>query len=134
MTLADHIEFGFPLNYFASGTPTPMFRNHKEDTVYAHHVTDYIRTELQEGALLGLFVMPPFTPWAQCRPIMTRPKSMSGKCRIIMDLSFPLGASVNTSGAGCIRVMSAVAWLMRRQGFHAIIYSDDFVGCEASLA
>ena len=29
--------------------------------------------------------------------------------------------------------MGAVAWLMRRQGFHALVYMDDFVGCEASL-
>ena len=38
-TLADHVEFGFLSNYSAT-------------CAYAHHVTDYVRTELREGALL----------------------------------------------------------------------------------
>ena len=38
------------------------------------------------------------------------------------------------SGAACVHVTGVVAWLMRRQGFHVMVYVDDFVGCEASLA
>ena len=69
---------------------------HKEDPAYARHVSEYIETKLREGALFGPFDVPPFTPWAQCSPIMTRPKSTPRKQRIIVDLSFPQGASVNT--------------------------------------
>ena len=28
--------------------------------------------------------------------------------------------------------MSAITWIMSRPGHHALIYVDDFVGCEAS--
>ena len=75
MTLVDHIEFGFLSNYSAARAPTLMFTNHKEDPAHAHHIVEYVDTELREGALLGPFDVPPFTPWAQCSPIMMRPKS-----------------------------------------------------------
>ena len=29
--------------------------------------------------------------------------------------------------------MTSVAWLMRGQSFHAVVYIDDFVRCKASL-
>ena len=80
-TLVDHIEFGFPSNYSMAHVPMPTFTNHKEDPAYAHHA-EYVETEHHEGPLLGPFDVPPFTPWAQCRPIMTQPKSMSVKAGI----------------------------------------------------
>ena len=49
--------------------------------------------------------------------------------RRYVDVALPFGC--RTSGAACVRVTSAVAWLMRRQGFHALVYVDS---CEASLA
>ena len=94
-TLVDHIEFSFPSNYSAPRAPRPTFTNHKDYPAYARHIAEYVETELCEGALLGPFDVPPFTLWAQCSPIMTRPKSTPGKRRIIVDLSFPPSASVN---------------------------------------
>ena len=80
-----HLRFGFPANYTATRMPMPTFTNHKED-----HITAYSETEL-----LGTFNVSPFTPWAQCSPIMMRPKSMPSKLCIILDLSFPPRRSVN---------------------------------------
>ena len=93
----DHIEFGFPSNYSAARAPMPPFRNHKDYPTYAHHITDYIETELWEGALLSPFSVSLFTPWAQYSPIMTIPKSTPGKCQIIVDLLLLPGAHVNAS-------------------------------------
>ena len=54
----------------------------------------YIYTELGHGALLGPFDGLPFLP-THTSPLMTRPKRGSEHRRIIMDLSWPPGESVN---------------------------------------
>ena len=58
---------------------------------------DFIETENRLGAMLGPFKEPPFTPWTQVSPMMIRPKRYTDKKRVIIDLSYPPGASVNAS-------------------------------------
>ena len=31
-----------------------------------------------------------------------------------------------------MRVMPAITWIMSRRGHHALVYVDDFVGCETT--
>ena len=45
--------------------------------------------------MLGPFSALPVTPWFQVSSLMTRPKKDSTAKRVIMDLSFPSGRSVN---------------------------------------
>ena len=45
--------------------------------------------------MLGPFAAPPFSPWSQVSPLMTVEKKDSGDRRVIIDLSFPIGAGVN---------------------------------------
>lgn len=45
--------------------------------------------------MLGPFSSPPFRPWVQISPMLTRPKKEEGKRRVIVDLSFPEGEGVN---------------------------------------
>ena len=205
--LLDLMEYGFPANYIADGPPSPTHHNHKEDPSYHQHIVDYVAKEVRMGALLGPFKVPPFTPWTQCSPMMTRPKSDPMNRRVIVDLSHPPGKGVNagiprkeylgrpqtytlpsiqnvaerirdlgegcfmwsadisrayrqirsdplsaplfgitlgsdfyidtalpfgcrTSGAACVRVTNAFAWIMRQAGFNVEVYVDDFIGCE----
>ena len=44
---------------------------------------------------MGPFEHSPFTPWNRTNPLMTRPKRDSQDRRVILDLSYPEGASVN---------------------------------------
>ena len=70
------LQFGFPAGY-EGPVPTPTFHNHPSAV---HHNTDvaaYILIELGEGAMLGSFDQPPFTPWTQTNPLLTRPKKDS---------------------------------------------------------
>ena len=46
-------------------------------------------------AMMGPFNMPPFSPWSQVSPLMTVEKKDSDARRVIIDLSFPAGLSVN---------------------------------------
>ena len=59
MTLVDHIEFGFPSNYSVARVPTPTFTEPQGGSAHAHHIAEYVKTELHEGALLSAFDVPP---------------------------------------------------------------------------
>ena len=96
--LLDYLEFGWPANYTASDPPVSTNRNHYSALAYEFEVQNYISTELKGGSLLGPFTAhsPPFVPWYQVNPLMTAPKnSTTTSRRVIMDLSWPTGHSVN---------------------------------------
>ena len=98
--LVDFLEFGWPLDYTAPVAPTPALSNHEKNPLYLSHVNSFLTKELSCNALLGPFEVLPFAPWFQTSAIMTRPKKNSELRRVIIDLSFPKGLSVN---AGIIR-------------------------------
>ena len=94
-SLVDYLEYGWPADYTGEQPPVPATDNHREDPAHLEWIQKYVRKELSMGALLGPFSAPPFTPWAQTSPMMTRPKKNTTERRVIVDLSFPRGASVN---------------------------------------
>ena len=94
--LVDFLEFGWPADYTADKPPTTTIINHREDPAHMASIQDYVRTETNHGALLGPFDKPPFAPWSQSSPMMTRPKKNSSNRRVIVDLSWPRAESVNT--------------------------------------
>ena len=61
---------------------------------HPNDVTHYVATELSHGALLGPFAGPP-TSACHYSPLMTRIKKDSKFRRVIIDLSWPKGQSVN---------------------------------------
>jgi hypothetical protein len=96
LTLCDMLQYGFPLGFEGTTPPTPTHENHKSATAYPESVNDFIKAELAHGSLMGPFNGPPFWPWCQVSPLMTRPKRGSHSRRVIVDLSFPHNASVNS--------------------------------------
>lgn len=93
--LCDFLEFGWPVNYSLPHPPQGRQQNHNTANAYPSHVRQYLCDEINTGAILGPFSTPPFTPWFNCSPLLTRPKKHSDKRRIIQDHSWPPGASVN---------------------------------------
>ena len=91
----DFLEFGWPADFTATEAPTPTITNHNEAPEYKSSIVTYVATELAHGALLGPFEAPPYMPWSQVSPMMTRPKKNSVNRRVIVDLSWPRGRSVN---------------------------------------
>ena len=91
--LVDLIQYGFPLDFDREVILQSTFFNHASPVKYSDHVSAHIQTEMQYGAIYGLFAQPPF----QCHisPFLTRDKPNSDKRRVILDLSFPSGHSVN---------------------------------------
>jgi hypothetical protein len=87
--ILDVIQYGFPLELDKSSfLPNLAFTNHGSALQFPVEVDFYFREETHFGAILGLFLDPPF-PDLHCSPLMTAPKD-GNKRRIILDLSFSL--------------------------------------------
>ena len=71
-----YIQFGFPAGY-EGPVPTSTFHNHPSAVHHSSDVAAYMSKELREGAILGLFDHPAFSPWTQTNPLLTRPKKDS---------------------------------------------------------
>ena len=94
-TIIDFLSYGWPINYTALTRPVSSLHNHPSASQFASHVQDYIDTESSWNALAGPFDYPPFSDNFVCSPIQTVPKRGSSTRRVVMDLSFPHGSSVN---------------------------------------
>ena len=68
--------------------------NHSSATEFPDHVRKYFLGEGRFGAILGPFSTPPIKD-LHISPCMTREKPDSDSRRVKVDLSFPVGHSVN---------------------------------------
>ena len=89
------IKYGFPLDILRTGNfkAQTVIKNHTSALQYRPHVQEFLDTEVQLGAILGPFSGP--VQGLHCSPMMSRPKPGSEDRRIIVDLSWPSGGSLN---------------------------------------
>ena len=92
--VVDFLKYGWPANCSADAIMIPTWHNHPSADRVPQDITHYIRTERGHAAIMGPFSELPFTSM-QLSPLMTRPKRDSEHRRVIVDLSWPQGASVN---------------------------------------
>ena len=95
MQVLELLEYGFPMSY-QGGSLRTTNTNHASATDFPEHVHDYIRKECEMEAMIGARLHEHFPATIHVSPLMTRPKQNPQKRRIILDLSWPLGESVNT--------------------------------------
>ena len=88
------IEFGFPLDFNWNCPVNHETGNHKSATEFPNDVDAYIEEELKYDALLGPFESHPIAS-GHCSPFMSRAKPNTDRRLVIIDLSWPLGASDN---------------------------------------
>ena len=88
------LRFGFPLDFNRNGQLQCEGGNHSSATQYPKDVDAYIQEESSYGAILGPFKENSIKN-SHTSPFMTRNKPNSDRRRVIIDLSWPLGASVN---------------------------------------
>ena len=93
--VVDFLTYGWPINYTSSTRPVSSSHNHPSALNFDSHVQAYIDTELSYNAIAGPFQYPPFADDFVCSPLQTVPKRGSSTRRVVMDLSFPPGSSVN---------------------------------------
>ena len=89
------LQFGFPLDFNRCCPLKHEVGNHSSADEFPSDVDAYIEEECKFGALLGLFDLNPIEN-AHSSPFMTRHKPNSDRRRVIIDLSWPLGVSVNS--------------------------------------
>lgn len=89
------LRYGWPLNREMPVPLTCTYGNHAGATQHASAVEDYIHKELALGGLVGPLRGVPWLGRVTVSPMTTRPKKKSSKRRVITDLSWPVGSSVN---------------------------------------
>ena len=94
VSLVDHLEFGWPLDFTANSPPFPTLDNHFKDPADMA-IIKFVGKEVRLRARLGPFTGAPFEPCFQWSPMMTRPKKNTTEKHIITDLSYPKGHDVN---------------------------------------
>ena len=75
--------------------PVPSYGNHASATEFQAQVDNYIDKELNRKATCQPFKEVPFSSRIGVSPLSSRDKKESAERRIIMDLSWPIGQSVN---------------------------------------
>ena len=87
--LIEFLNYDFPLGVQGS----VLVKNHPLALAFPTHVSEFLRKEVQLGAMLGPLDDIPFQQ-CHCSPLMGRPKDGNDR-RIIVDLSFGGEGSVN---------------------------------------
>ena len=92
--IVEFLEFGWPIGIDRHAILQSYDTNHASARAFPADVEHYVATELGHSALLGPFDGPPL-PVCHFSPLMTKPKKDSIFRRVIIDLSWPKGQSVN---------------------------------------
>ena len=92
--LLELIKFGFPLHFNRACSLGQYNGNHSSANDFPDDIEAYLEEELTYGAILGPFDKNPIKG-GHCSPFMTWSKTNSDRRRVIVDLSWPQGASVN---------------------------------------
>ena len=92
--LVEFLKFGFPMGFNRDCPLQHEVKNHSSAIVYPNDIQAYIEEEVSLGAIVGPFETNPIVN-GHISPFMSRPKPNSDVRRVIVDLSWPKGASVN---------------------------------------
>ena len=95
--VVEFLKYGWPANR-VPGVPNPTVNNvnHKSASEFSTDIDKYITKELRLGAVMGPFRDIPFSgARIGVSPLSTRAKKESIERRVILDLSYPDGKSVN---------------------------------------
>ena len=93
--LIDLLRFGFPLDFNRLSPLQWEGQNHKSAIDYPDDIEIYLAEERSFNAIVGPFKNHP-CPNGHISPFMSREKPQSNNRRVMIDLSWPLGQSVNS--------------------------------------
>ena len=93
--MLQYLQYGWPINCHNIGKLTKIPPNHARVTGHKQALRRYLKQEVEHGSVIGPFIDNPFGDAARFSPLNTRPKPDSTEPRIIADMSFSHGNSVN---------------------------------------
>ena len=101
--VCDFLEFGFPIG--AKDISSLLsdinkkdlwkFKNHKGANDFPEEINRYFQKEIASNAIIGPFKSNPFSSGIKISPLNSVAKKDTSERRIILDLSFPKGRSIN---------------------------------------
>ena len=94
--VVQYLRYGWPINYQSDVLPQSTLKNHSSALKNNFCLVDYLVDELAHSAIIGPFPCNPFSCPCVVSPLQTVPKRDSSKLRVVHDLSFPEGVSVNS--------------------------------------
>ena len=90
------LRYGWPVSRPSNWPDSvPTYMNHTSANKYPDQLYKYLRKEMDKGAVMGPFKNVPFRARVGVSPLSTREKKDSESRHILMDLSWPVGYSVN---------------------------------------
>ena len=94
------LQFGFPISFLGDisnfeSKEKWKYRNHKGAEDFPDQLNAYLSKEIDNGSVIGPFKDNPFSTPVIVSPLNTVPKKDTDERRVILDLSFPRGNSVN---------------------------------------
>ena len=94
--VVEWLRYGWPMGRLPT-LPSPGWctKNHKGANEFPEQLEKYIHKELKQEAVMGPFTKIPFKDRVGISPLSTKPKKETSEQRVILDLSFPIGNSVN---------------------------------------
>ena len=96
LVVCDLLEYGFPLDFDRRRTVScSAGRNHKGARDYPQFIDKYFEKERKANRVAGPFLINPLSVDLAVSPINTVPKDSADERRVIVDLSWPAGSSVN---------------------------------------
>ena len=91
------LTYGWPISRPPNiADPIPTFKNHSSALNYPQFIEECIKKERNRGAICGPFQEIPFSSRVGVSPLSTREKRETTDHRVLMDLSWPEGQSVNS--------------------------------------
>ena len=93
--ICDYLEFGWPVGFVRDFLPVFDIRTHRGALNVPDMVCNYLDNELRLGRVAGPFKNLPFQDGFVLSPLNTVAKRDSDERRVILDLSWPCGSSVN---------------------------------------
>ena len=127
--LISGFKFGFRINSLFSNYDTNYPKNHRSSRENSDVVNKKLDKEISLGRIVGPFDNPPFNNFV-CSPLGLVPKKEIGEFRLIHDLSFPRGDSVNSHipeefTSVSYQNIETVIELVQRFGFNCLMSKAD---------
>lgn len=101
--ICDFLEYGFPMGVSSQKSLLKIvnkqdlwkYKNHKGAMEYPEEIEKYFQKEMRSKAIIGPFKTCPFSNGIKISPLNSVPKKDTTERRVILDLSYPKGNSVN---------------------------------------
>ena len=95
--LVDMLKFGFPIGRINNKGSKQVPNNHLGARAFPAQMEKIVKKEIESGAAIGPFENSPFGNNTFYSPLNSVPKKGTDERRLILDLSYPIGNSINDS-------------------------------------